>query len=65
MESAPEAPEDAAEQAEDSADIAIAKLQTAEEQLGVVLVCRVHGGRGIPGGLHGFVDETGKFPQVI
>ena len=60
----PEAPEDAAKESKHAADVAVGKSQAAEEQVGIVLIGRVHVGRGIACGLHRFFDKVSEVVEL-
>ena len=51
-----QAPENAAEEAENAAGVAACGGEAAEEQAQVVLVGFAHGGGGVAGGQHGLFD---------
>ena len=55
-----EPPEDAAEEAEDTAGVARGGGQAAEQQAQVVAVGRLHGAGRVAGGGHGLLDYGGQ-----
>ena len=55
-----ESPENAAEEAEDAAGVALGGREPSQEQAQVVTVGGLHGARGVAGGGHGFFDDCGQ-----
>lgn len=54
------APEDAAEESEDTAGVALGGGEAAQKQAEVVAVGRLHGAGGVASGEHGLLDDAGE-----
>ena len=61
---AAETPEDAAEEAENAAEVGGVEVEAADEQAEVVAVGLLHGAGRVSGGGHGFFDEAGEEFEV-